>query len=38
MTMSVGRDADIGALAPGASVALAFDSADALALPVRHNA
>jgi spermidine/putrescine transport system ATP-binding protein len=37
MTMSVGRGAKIGALAPGASVGLAFSSADALVLPVRHK-
>jgi spermidine/putrescine transport system ATP-binding protein len=37
LTMSAGRGADIGALAPGAPVGLTFASADALVLPVRHN-
>jgi spermidine/putrescine transport system ATP-binding protein len=36
MTMAVGRGVDIGALAPGAPVGLAYSSADALVLPLRR--
>lgn len=38
ITVSVGRGAEIGALAPGAPVGLTFSGADALALPVRQSA
>jgi spermidine/putrescine transport system ATP-binding protein len=38
MTMSVGRGAQIGALAPGAPVGLTFPGAEALVLPVRQIA
>jgi spermidine/putrescine transport system ATP-binding protein len=37
ITLSVGRGADIGALAPGAPIGLNFSSADALVLPLRHE-
>jgi spermidine/putrescine transport system ATP-binding protein len=37
ITLSVGRGADMSALAPGASVGLNFSSADALVLPLRHD-
>jgi spermidine/putrescine transport system ATP-binding protein len=37
ITLSVGRGADMSALAPGASVGLTFSSADALVLPLRHE-
>jgi spermidine/putrescine transport system ATP-binding protein len=37
ITLSVGRGADISALAPGASIGLSFSSADALVLPLRHE-
>jgi spermidine/putrescine transport system ATP-binding protein len=37
ITLSVGRGADIGALAPGAPIGLNFSSVDALVLPLRHE-
>jgi spermidine/putrescine transport system ATP-binding protein len=37
LTMAVGRGAEIGALAPGAAVGLAFSGADALVLPIAHG-
>jgi spermidine/putrescine transport system ATP-binding protein len=38
LTLAVGRSAELGALAPGAQVGLTFSGADALVLPVQHNA